>query len=269
MDYVVLIAASFAAGYLLEKWIGHAKKALAVVAGLLPLLPFIHQNAPWLIEDLFEPPECKGINYSTACRQALAERPQADPPSFWLIGALVVGPALGGVAAESVAPPRRASSAGRPSPVVRPLDRRPAPLALPRRDGNAEYLTVSEASEAPRGEPVVCPWCKCLTPPRPWCIRCMGQLGGGPPIDQALARSLSEARAVRSYSRVRQGVLTFGPVGRVGWSVLPVLFSFIAVRNVYRSTGETVIAFYVVMAFPILAISAYGLAQIWRRDRVD
>jgi hypothetical protein len=101
VDYIILIGVSFAAGYFLEKWFGHAMAALALIASVLPLLALIHRYTPWLIEDLFEPAECKGINVTRACHHALSERALADQPSFWLIGALVVGPALAGLAART------------------------------------------------------------------------------------------------------------------------------------------------------------------------
>jgi hypothetical protein len=88
-------------------------------------------------------------------------------------------------------------------------------------------------------------------------------------LDAALARSLRDARVVPSYSRIRRGALTFGPVGRVGWSVVPALIAFVAIRNVYRSLGDVTLAFYLVMAVPLVAGCAYLLCEVWKRDRVD
>jgi hypothetical protein len=118
--------------------------------------------------------------------------------------------------------------------------------------------------------PVGCQQCGVLAPGGRWCARCLKQLSAREgSIDEDVARSLRNARTVSVYSRVRAGPVTFGPLGRVLWSVVPVVVSYVAVRNVYRSMGEVTVAFYGVMAVPVLLIAGYFLAQVWKRDRVE
>src|SRR5436190_24143731 len=114
--------------------------------------------------------------------------------------------------------------------------------------------------------------CQCggtMEPGGQWCTRCHRRGVGDIDYGGADTPSPAAPYGTPRYSRVRAGTLTFGPVGRLGLSIVPVLVGCVAIRNVYRSQGEPVIAFCMAMAAPVLVLIGLFLREVWKRDRVS
>ena len=84
-----------------------------------------------------------------------------------------------------------------------------------------------------------------------------------------VARSLSDARVVHASSRVRSGATTFGPVGRVMLSVVPLLALAAAIGQAVRTRNSPWIALFGVFAVLSAVVVGALLLEIWKRDRID
>jgi hypothetical protein len=115
-----------------------------------------------------------------------------------------------------------------------------------------------------------CRLCRTFSPPGDRCGNCHRRRDGErDALDDEVARSLSEARVVHQYSRVRSGALTFGPVGRVSLSLLPLLLLALTVAQAYRTRNGPWIALFGVAAIGNAVGVGAILLQIWKRDRID
>jgi hypothetical protein len=68
---------------------------------------------------------------------------------------------------------------------------------------------------------------------------------------------------------VKAGPSSFGPFGRLSLSAIPALLAFFAVRNVMRSRHDATVAYYLVIAVPLLVLVLGFLAFVWKRERVS
>ena len=116
-----------------------------------------------------------------------------------------------------------------------------------------------------------CRSCRTYSAPGPRCGNCFRSRDGvGDELDEAVARSLSDARRVHRTSRLRAGTTTFGPIGRVALSVVPTLAIVVAawLSYRYRDSGPWV-ALVLVTAVATTVTMAGFLRLVWRRERVD
>jgi hypothetical protein len=121
-------------------------------------------------------------------------------------------------------------------------------------------------------ERAYCRSCRTYSAPGPRCGNCFRSRadGIGDDLDEAVARSLSEARPVHRTSRLQAGTTTFGPVGRLVLSVVPAVAIGVAVWLLYRfrNSGPPV-AFFLVAAVATTVTMAGFLRVVWRRERVE
>ncbi len=102
-----------------------------------------------------------------------------------------------------------------------------------------------------------------------WCPRCLTRFDAPDPhpaewIEEARARRRPEHR----LSRVRGGPMTFGPIGRILLSIVPVVVAFVAARNIFRARHDASFAYYLVLGVPLIVLVALFLAAVWKRDRI-
>ena len=115
-----------------------------------------------------------------------------------------------------------------------------------------------------------CRLCRTFSAPGDRCGNCHRRRDGETDdLDEVVARSLSEARTVHEYSRVHSGALTFGPIGRLGLSVGPLLLLAVAVAMAVRMRDTPWIALFGVFAISAAVVVLALLVQIWKRDRID
>ena len=68
---------------------------------------------------------------------------------------------------------------------------------------------------------------------------------------------------------MRAGTTTFGPVGRIALSVLPVVGALVTIRLAYRFRSGPAIAFFLVAALATTVVALNFLRAVWRKDRID
>ena len=124
------------------------------------------------------------------------------------------------------------------------------------------------ADDAEVGE--YCRRCRTFSAPGDRCGNCHRRRDGqSDDLDDAVARSLSEARTVHDSSRLRSGALTFGPIGRTALSVVPVLWLAGAVALAVKLRSTPWIALVGVFALATAVVVVRLLLEIWKRDRID
>jgi hypothetical protein len=115
-----------------------------------------------------------------------------------------------------------------------------------------------------------CRSCRTFSAAGPRCGNCFRSREGiGDELDEAVARSLSEAREVHVHSRLRAGTTTFGPLGRIALSIVPALAIVLTALLAYRFRGGPAIAFFLVGAVATTVTMAGFLRIVWRRERID
>ena len=115
-----------------------------------------------------------------------------------------------------------------------------------------------------------CRLCRTFSPPGERCGNCHRRRDGqDDELDAVVARSLRDAQVVHRTSRVRAGARTFGPVGRVGWSVPPVLWLAVLVVVAVRVRNSPWIALLAVAVVATTVLVAFVLRELWQADRID
>jgi hypothetical protein len=126
---------------------------------------------------------------------------------------------------------------------------------------------LSEPERAPVDE-AGCWSCGAARGQHAWCPRCLERYERPEPEPQPVFEYVRARRAPHTYSRVRGGPTSFGPVGRVVMSIVPVVVAFIAIRNIMRSRGDGTVAFYIVLGVPTVVMVAGFLVLVWRKERM-
>lgn len=115
-----------------------------------------------------------------------------------------------------------------------------------------------------------CRLCRTFSAPGDRCGNCHRRRDGQTDdLDDEFARSLSEARTVHQYSRVRSGAMTFGPVGRIALSLVPLALAALSIGQAVRTRNSPWIALFLVGAVATSVVVARLLLEIWKRDRID
>jgi hypothetical protein len=130
--------------------------------------------------------------------------------------------------------------------------------------------------EAPEIGPAVvddreyCRSCRTFSAPGPTCGNCFRSRDGiGDELSESVARSLSSARVVHRHSRLRAGATTFGPVGRIALSIVPVAAIALTAWLAYRFRDGPAVAFFLVAAVAMGVTMVGFLRIVWRRERID
>ena len=115
-----------------------------------------------------------------------------------------------------------------------------------------------------------CRLCRTFSAPGDRCGNCHRRRDGqDDELDAVVARSLRDAQVVHRTSRLRAGASTFGPAGRIGWSVPPLLWLAVVVTVAVRTRNSPWIALLLVAVVATSVVVAFVLRELWKRDRVD
>ena len=115
-----------------------------------------------------------------------------------------------------------------------------------------------------------CRRCRRFSAPGDRCGSCLRRRDGqDDDLDDVVARSLRDAQVVHRTSRLRAGARTFGPVGRVGCSLPPVLWLAVLVVVAVRVRDTPWIALLLVAVLATSVVVAVALRALWAPDRID
>jgi hypothetical protein len=139
------------------------------------------------------------------------------------------------------------------------------------REAGADHPHVVSDANGVVASELACRTCGAAKGAEAWCRRCLEPYERPAAPPQVPERPFDPPReaAARTYSRVKAGPNSFGLVAKLALSSIPAVLAFFAVRNVVRARHDPTVAYYLVIAVPLLVLVAGFLGYVWKRERIS